>query len=122
MREEFTKFILRGNMLDMAVGIIIGAAFGAVVTSLVNDVIMPPIGYFAGGLDFSNWFITLGPEEYATLVEAQAAGAATINIGLFINSIISLLIVGLVVFYLIKALNRMTVSSCPCWASSSCRG
>ena len=106
MREEFTKFIIRGNMLDMAVGIIIGAAFSTVVNSLVNDIIMPPIGYLTGGLDFTNLFITLGPEEYETLAAAQEAGAATINVGLFINSVISLLIVGLVVFYLIKAVNR----------------
>jgi large conductance mechanosensitive channel len=107
MLKEFKEFILRGNMVDMAIGIIIGAAFGAVVTSLVNDVIMPPIGYVFGGLDFSNLFITLGPGEYTTLAEAQEAGAATINIGLFINSIITLLIVGLVVFFLIKGINEM---------------
>jgi large conductance mechanosensitive channel len=107
MLKEFREFILRGNMVDMAIGIIIGAAFSAVVNSLVNDVIMPPIGYIFGGLDFTNLFITLGPGEYATLAEAQEAGAATINIGLFINSLIALIIIGLVIFFLIKSINEM---------------
>ena len=86
MWKEFKKFIMRGNVLDMAVGIIIGAAFGTVVTSLVNDIIMPPIGRLLGGVDFADLFINLGPGSYDTLAAAQEAGAATINYGLFINN------------------------------------
>jgi len=98
---------MRGNVMDMAVGIIIGAAFGTVVKSLVDDIIMPPIGVLLGGVDFANLFITLGPGDYATLAEAQEAGAATINYGLFISSVISFLIVALAVFFLIRSVNRM---------------
>jgi large conductance mechanosensitive channel len=105
--EEFRKFILRGNMVDMAVGIIIGAAFTAVVTSLVDDIIMPVIGLFLRGDDLSEWYINLGPEEYASLADAQEAGAATLNIGLFLNSILSLIIVGFVVFLMVKGINRL---------------
>jgi len=108
MIGEFRKFIMRGNVIDLAVGIIIGAAFTTVVNSLVNDIIMPPIGYILGGVDFSNLFITLGGGSFATLAEAQAAGAATINYGLFINAVINFLIVGLAVFFLVKAVNNMT--------------
>ena len=107
MIKEFQKFILRGNVLDLAVGIIIGTAFTAIVNSLVNDIIMPPIGYILGGVDFSNLFIVLGGESYPSLADAQAAGAATINYGLFINAIISFLIVALAVFFLIKSVNAM---------------
>lgn len=107
MFEDFKKFIMRGNMIDMAVGIIIGAAFATVVQSLVDDIIMPPIGMLLGGVDFGNLFITLGPGTYETLAEAQEAGAATINYGLFINSIITFLIVALAIFLLIKAVNRL---------------
>jgi large conductance mechanosensitive channel len=112
MISEFRKFILRGNVLDLAVGIIIGAAFTSIVNSLVNDVIMPPIGLVLGGVDFSNIFVPLkdgapaGP--YATLADAQAAGAVTLNIGLFINAVINFLIIALVVFLIIRAVNRMT--------------
>jgi large conductance mechanosensitive channel len=104
---EFKKFIMRGSVLDMAVGIIIGAAFTSVVQSLVNDVLMPPIGRVLGGVDFAGLFINLGPGTYETLTEAQEAGAATINYGLFINAVLSFLIVALVVFLLVKAFNRM---------------
>ena len=107
MWEEFKKFIMRGSVLDMAVGIIIGAAFTSVVQSLVNDILMPPIGRVLGGVDFSGLFINLGPGEYETLAQAQEAGAATINYGLFINAVISFLIVALVVFLMVKAFNRM---------------
>jgi large conductance mechanosensitive channel len=113
MIAEFRKFILRGNVLDLAVGIIIGAAFTAIVNSLVNDVIMPPLGMVLGGVDFSNIFIVLkdgataGP--YATLAAAQEAGAVTINIGMFINALIEFLIVAFVVFLIVRAVNRMTV-------------
>ncbi len=111
MFKEFKEFAMRGNVVDMAVGIIIGAAFGAIVKSLVGDVLMPPIGLLLGNVDFSNLFIVLkegkaaGP--YASLAAAQAAGAVTINIGVFINSIISFLIVAWAVFMVIKGLNRL---------------
>jgi large conductance mechanosensitive channel len=111
MVKEFKEFILRGNVVDMAVGIIIGAAFGAIVTSLVNDVIMPPVGMLLGGVDFANLFILLKEgtpgAPYATLVSAQEAGAVTINYGLFINALITFLIVALVIFLLIRGINRM---------------
>ncbi len=107
MLDEFKKFIMKGNMIDMAVGIIIGAAFGTVVKSLVADVIMPPIGMLLGGIDFSNLFVALDGETYASLSAAQAAGAATINYGVFINNCITLLIVGFAVFLLVKAINKM---------------
>jgi large conductance mechanosensitive channel len=106
MIKEFREFIMRGNVVDMAVGVIIGAAFGAIITSLVNDIVMPPIGYLMGGVDFANLFITLGPETFETLAEAQEAGAATINYGLFVNAILTFLIIALVVFLMIKAINR----------------
>lgn len=112
MLREFQKFIMRGNVLDLAVGIIIGTAFTAIVTSLVNDIIMPPIGLLLGGIDFSNIFILLregaaAPAPYATLKAAQDAGAVTINIGLFINALISFLIVAFVVFLLVRSFNAM---------------
>ncbi len=111
MLKEFRKFAMRGNVVDMAVGIIIGAAFGTIVTSLVADVIMPPIGLILGNVDFTNLFWTLregdiaGP--YAALAEAQAAGAVTINYGLFINTIISFIIIAFAVFLLIRGINRL---------------
>jgi large conductance mechanosensitive channel len=111
MLEEFKKFAMRGNVVDMAVGIIIGGAFGTIVKSLVADVIMPPVGLLLGGVDFSNLFITLkegaaaGP--YATLAIAQEAGAVTISYGIFINAIISFLIVAFAVFLLIRGINKM---------------
>ena len=109
MLKEFRDFALKGNVLDMAVGIIIGGAFGTIVQSLVKDVVMPPIGLLLGGMDFSNLFLTLkagspvGP--YANLAAAQAAGAVSINIGLFINAVISFLIVAWAVFMLVKGFN-----------------
>ncbi|MGB5454093.1 MAG: large-conductance mechanosensitive channel protein MscL [Sedimenticolaceae bacterium] len=111
MLEEFKKFAMRGNVVDMAVGIIIGGAFGTIVKSLVSDVIMPPIGLLLGGVDFADWFITLkegataGP--YATVAAAKEAGAVTLNAGLFINSMISFLIVAFAVFLLIKGMNSL---------------
>ena len=111
MLKEFKEFAMRGNVVDMAVGIIIGGAFGTIVKSLVNDVIMPPIGYILGGVDFSDLFITIkqGTTEgpYATLANAQAAGAVTLNYGLFINAVISFLIVAFAVFLLVKGLNKL---------------
>lgn len=111
MLKEFKEFAMRGNVVDMAVGIIIGAAFGAVVKSMVADIIMPPIGLLLGNVDFANLFITLkagkvaGP--YASLAAAQAAGAVTLNIGVFINTIVSFIIVAYAVFLLIRGINRL---------------
>lgn len=111
MLKEFRDFAMRGNVVDMAVGIIIGAAFGAIVKSLVDDMLMPPIGLLLGQVDFSNLFVVLregavaGP--YASLAAAKTAGAVTVNYGLFINSVISFLIVALAVFLLIRNLNRL---------------
>ena len=109
MIKEFRDFILRGNVLDLAVGIIIGAAFTAIVTSLVSDMIMPPIGLALGGVDFSNLFIQLSGREtlYTVLADAQKAGVATLNYGLFINAAVKFLIVAFAVFLLIKAANRL---------------
>ena len=106
MLQEFKKFALQGNVLDMAIGIIIGAAFGKIVSSLVSDVLMPPIGLIVGNLDFSGLFINLSGQPYATLAEAKAAGAPTLNYGLFLNNTIDFLIVALVVFLMVKQINR----------------
>jgi large conductance mechanosensitive channel len=106
MIKEFKEFISRGNVIDLAVGIIIGAAFTGVVTSLVNDILMPPIGWVMGGIDFSSYFITLSGGEYASLKEAEDAGAATIRYGVFINTMINFFIVAVAVFILVKQVNR----------------
>ena len=107
MLEEFKKFAMRGNVVDMAVGIVIGAAFGKIVSSFVKDVLMPPIGKLMGGVDFSNLFVNLGEGSYATLAAAQEAGAATLNYGLFINTVLDFLIVAFAIFMVIKAMNKM---------------
>jgi len=107
MFQEFKKFILRGNVLDLAVAVIIGGAFGAIVTSLVNDIIMPPIGLLLGKINFKDLFINLSGTPYATLADAKAASAATINYGNFINLIINFLIVAFVIFLIIRAANKM---------------
>ncbi|MGC9399144.1 MAG: large conductance mechanosensitive channel protein MscL [Anaerolineae bacterium] len=107
MWKEFKAFIARGNVIDLAVGVIIGGAFGKIVSSLVNDIIMPPIGLLLSGADFTNLFIDLSGEGYATLAEAQEAGAATINYGLFINTVINFLIVAFIIFLLIQQINRL---------------
>ena len=107
MLKEFKEFIMRGNVLDMAIGIIIGIAFGAIVTSLVNDVLMPPIGLLLGNVDFANLFINLSGTHYASLTEAKDAGAAVIAYGRFINVVINFLIVALVVFLLVRQVNRL---------------
>jgi large conductance mechanosensitive channel len=113
MIDEFKKFIMRGSVVDLAIGIVIGAAFGAIVTSLVNDIIMPPIGLLLKGINFSTlmWVLKDGnpPPPYSTPELAKAAGAVTINYGIFINTIITFLIVALVVFLLVRGLNRMYV-------------
>jgi large conductance mechanosensitive channel len=112
-RRAFKKFAMRGNVVDLAVGVIIGAAFGKIVSSLVSDIIMPPIGLMMGGLDFSNIFINLSNVDYPTLQAAKDAGAATINVGLFINTLIDFLIVAFVIFLLVKQINRLTPAPPP---------
>jgi large conductance mechanosensitive channel len=111
MWKEFKDFIMRGNVLDLAVAVIIGAAFGAIVSSLVNDIIMPPIGLLLGNVDFANLYILLEEGDpvapYASLADAQAAGAVTINYGLFVNTVITFLIVAFVVFLVIRSFNRL---------------
>ena len=107
MLKEFKEFALRGSMLDMAVGIIIGAAFGTIVASLVKDILMPPIGALLGGVNFADLFVTLSGGPYASLDEAQKAGAATINYGMFINAVISFIIVAFAIFLLVRQVNRM---------------
>ncbi len=117
MFKEFRQFAMRGNVVDMAVGIIIGGAFGTIVKSLVDDMIMPPIGLVLGGVDFSNIFLTLKdgslPAPYASLAAAQTAGAVTVNLGVFLNAVISFLIVAFAVFLLIKSVNRLQREEAP---------
>lgn len=107
MLKEFREFAMRGNVLDLAVGIILGSAFGAIVASLVADIIMPPIGMLLGGVDFSSLFIDLSGEGYPSLAAAQEAGAPTINYGLFINTIINFLIVAFSIFMMVKGINAL---------------
>lgn len=107
MLKEFRDFVMRGNVLDLAVAVIIGGAFGKIITSFVNDIIMPPIGLLLGEVDFSNLFFNLSGTPIASLAEAQAAGAPTINYGLFLNTVIDFVIVGLVIFLVVRAANRM---------------
>ena len=104
--SEFKEFITKGNVMDMAVGIIIGGAFQAIINSLVNDIIMPVITLLTGGIDFTNWFVALDGSKYATLKAAQEAGAATLNYGVFITAIINFLLMALVIFCLVKAMNK----------------
>lgn len=107
MWKEFRDFAVRGNVIDLAIGIVIGAAFGKIVTSFVNDILMPPLGLLLGKVDFSNIFINLSGGHYASLAEAKAAGAPTINVGLFINTILDFLIVAFAIFLLIRQVNRL---------------
>ena len=106
MLKEFKEFAMRGNVLDMAVGIIIGAAFGKIITSFVGDILMPPIGLLLGKVDFSNLFLNLSGKSYDTLGAAKAAGAATLNYGLFLNGVVDFLIVTFVIFLLVRQVNR----------------
>jgi large conductance mechanosensitive channel len=108
MLKEFKEFAMKGNVLDMAVGIIIGAAFGKIITSFVEDVMMPPLGRLLGHVDFSNLFISLTDKQYETVAAAKAAGAATLNYGVFLNTVINFLIVAFAVFLLVKQVNRWT--------------
>jgi large conductance mechanosensitive channel len=127
MLKEFREFAMRGNVIDLAVGVIIGAAFGKIVSSLVADIVMPPIGVLLGKVDFSNLFISLSGEHYASLADAKKAGAATINYGVFINNVVDFVIVALAVFLLVRQVNRFakkppeptpTTKPCPYCVSS----
>jgi len=111
MLKEFRDFAMRGNVVDMAVGIIIGASFGTIVKSMVDDIIMPPVGLLLGGIDFTNIFLTLKGESFPSLEQARAAGAVTLNVGVFLNSVITFAIVAFCVFVLIKAMNRLKAQS-----------
>jgi large conductance mechanosensitive channel len=106
MLREFKEFAMRGNVIDMAVGVIIGAAFGKIITSLTNDILMPPIGLLLGKVDFSSLYLNLSGTAYPSLAEAKKAGAATINYGIFINAVIDFVIVAFVIFLLIRQINR----------------
>ena len=107
MIKEFKEFISKGNVMDLAVGVIIGGAFGTIVTSLVNDVIMPVISLVTGGIDFSGWFISLNGQKYATLAEAEEAGASVLAYGKFISAVIYFLILAFIIFLIVKAMNKM---------------
>ncbi|RRD90936.1 large-conductance mechanosensitive channel protein MscL [Conchiformibius steedae] len=113
IKEEFKAFILRGNVIDLAVGMVVGTAFSGIVKSLVDDVIMPPLGLILGGVDFSNLFLTLRDganppaDGYATLAAAKAGGAVTLNIGLFLNTVVSFLIVATAIFFVVKLINKL---------------
>lgn len=107
MLKEFKTFIMRGNVVDLAVGVIMGAAFGTIVTSLVNDVLMPPIGRLLGGVDFRDFFVSLSGQSFPTLAAAKAAGAPTLNYGVFLNAVINFIIVAFAVFLLVQQVNRL---------------
>jgi large conductance mechanosensitive channel len=107
MFKEFKEFAMKGNVLDMAVGIIIGAAFGKIITSFVSDILMPPLGLLLGKMDFSNLFINLSGQDYASIAAAKEAGAATLNYGIFINTVIDFLIVAFAIFLLIRQVNKL---------------
>src|SRR4030095_2034194 len=121
MFKEFKEFAMKGNMVDIAVGVIIGAAFGKIITSLVNDIIMPPIGLILGKVDFTNLFINFSGKPYNSLAEAKAAGAATLNYGVFLNTVLDFLIVAFAIFFVIKQINHFrrkadeapTTKDCP---------
>ncbi len=122
MIKEFKDFVMRGNVVDLAVAVIIGAAFGKIVSSLVEDVIMPPIGLLLGNVDFSNLFINLSDKDFASVAAAKAAGAATLNYGIFFNHIINFLVIAFAIFMVIKQINRLkrpapaaapTTKNCP---------
>jgi large conductance mechanosensitive channel len=119
MLKEFKEFAMRGNVLDLAVGVIIGAAFGKIVSSLVDDIIMPPIGKALGHVDFSNLFINLSETSYSTIAAAKAAGSPTINYGMFLNTIINFLIVAFAIFLLVRTVNRWTAKPAPAAAATT---
>jgi large conductance mechanosensitive channel len=107
MLKEFKEFAMRGSVVDLAVGVVIGAAFGTIVKSLVDDILMPPIGLLIGGLDFSNLFVSLSGQSYPSLAAAKEAGAATLNYGVFLNNVLHFLIIAFAIFLLVKQINRM---------------
>lgn len=119
MLKEFKEFAMRGNVLDLAVGIIIGAAFGKIITSFVNDIIMPPIGLLLGKVNFSELYFNLSGQSYPSLAAAQEAGAPTINYGIFLNSIIDFVIVAFVIFLIVRAVNKWTVKPVPAAAPTT---
>ena len=120
MFKEFKEFAMKGNVLDMAVGIIVGAAFGKIVTSFVSDVLMPPLGLLLGKMDFSSLFINLSGKHYATIAEAKAANAATLNYGIFVNTVIDFLLVAFAVFLLVKQVNRLKRQPAPTPSTKDC--
>ena len=113
MLKEFKEFAMKGNVLDIAIGIIIGAAFGRIVSSFVSDVLMPPIGVLMGKVDFSNLFLNLSAKSYASVAEAKAAGAATLNYGIFLNTVLDFLIVAFVIFLMVRQVNKMRAKPAP---------
>jgi large conductance mechanosensitive channel len=119
MLKEFKEFAMRGNVLDLAVGVIIGAAFGKIVSSLVDDILMPPIGKVLGHMDFANLFINLSETSYPTIAAAKAAGSPTLNYGIFLNAVINFLIVAFAVFLLVRTVNRWTVKPAPAAAPTT---
>jgi large conductance mechanosensitive channel len=119
MLKEFKAFAMRGNVLDMAVGIIIGGAFGKIVTSLVNDILMPPIGLVLGKVDFGNLYLNLSGTSYASLADAKAAGAATIDYGLFLNTVLDFVIVAFALFLIIRQVNRLAAKPAPAAAPTT---
>jgi large conductance mechanosensitive channel len=121
MLTEFKAFLMRGNVVDLAVALVIGAAFGAIVTSLVNDILMPPIGLLVGQVDFSSLFISLSGQAYPSVAAAKVAGAPTINYGIFINAVINFVIIGFAVFLLVRQVNRLTTRPAPPPAASTTR-
>ena len=122
MWKEFKKFVMQGNVFDLAVGVIIGSAFGKIVSSFVNDILMPPIGLLLGNVDFSNIFISLSGGKYGTLAHAQEGGAVTLNIGVFLNTVIDFLIIGFVIFILIRQMKKLEEKEAPAQAETkTCR-
>jgi large conductance mechanosensitive channel len=119
MLKEFKAFVMRGNVVDLAIAVVLGVAFGAVVTSFVNDVLMPPLGRLLGRVNFTDLFVSLDGQSYPTLAAAKAAGAATINYGVFINTIINFLIIAFVVFLLVREINRWTAKPAPAAAPTT---
>lgn len=113
MLKEFRDFAMKGNVLDMAIGIIIGAAFGKIVSSFVADILMPPLGMLMGKVDFTNWFISLSGGDYATLAQAKSAGAVTLNYGVFANTVLDFVIVAFAIFLLVKQVNRLKKEAPP---------
>ena len=113
LAEDFKKFAMRGNVMDMAVGVIIGGAFGKIVTSVVNDIVMPPIGMLLGNVDFSNLFISLNGKEYVTLEAAKKAGAPVLAYGSFMNTVIDFLILAFIIFMMIRQINKLTPAPAP---------